>query len=119
METIKSCVECGRDLFGRSDKKFCSDACRSAYNNKSLSGNNKYLRKINRKLRKNRSILEALNPDGKVKTHQDRLLKEGFDFDYFTNVYITKEQREYRFCYEYGYLMLANGFVLLVKRETE
>ena len=30
----KLCLECGDKLFGRIDKKFCSDACRNAYNNK-------------------------------------------------------------------------------------
>lgn len=59
----------------------------------------------------------ALNPDGKVKTHQEKLLNEGFDFNFFTNVYMTKDRREYRFCYEHGYLILENGFVLLVKRD--
>lgn len=59
----------------------------------------------------------SLNPNGKVKTHQEKLLKEGFDFNFFTNVYTTKDQREYRFCYEHGYLILENGFVLLVKRD--
>ena len=29
-----TCPECGDKLKGRADKKFCSDACRNAYNNK-------------------------------------------------------------------------------------
>lgn len=118
MNNSKTCSECGRNLFGRADKKFCSDSCRSSFNNRSIVGSDKYLRRINRKLKRNRSILESLNPNGKLKTHQERLIKEGFDFDFFTNVYTTKDQREYRFCYEQGYLVLDNGFVLLVKREV-
>lgn len=117
MNDSKTCIECGRDLFGRSDKKYCSDACRSAYNNRGISGSDKFLRKVNRKLKRNRNILSALNPDGKVKTHQDKLIREGFDFDFFTSVYTTRDQREYRFCYEQGYLRLDNGYVLLVKRD--
>lgn len=118
MNHSRLCLECGRELFGRTDKKFCTDSCRSAYNNKTLPGVNNYHRKINRILKRNRNILESLNPDGKIKMHQEKLLKEGFDFDFFTNVYITKEQREYRFCYEQGYLVLDDGYVLLVKREV-
>lgn len=114
----KQCLECGRELFGRADKKFCSDACRSAYNNKASGNSDKYIRKVNRKLKRNRSILELLNPEGKTKTHKERLLREGFDFDYFTNTYITKDQKEYRFCYDQGYLMLGNDFILLVRRDT-
>ena len=29
----KQCLECGEKIVGRIDKKFCSDACRNAYNN--------------------------------------------------------------------------------------
>ena len=113
----KVCTECGRELFGRSDKKFCSDACRSAYNNKALAGGDKYMRTVNRRLKKNHSILVQLNPDGKTTTHREKLLKAGFDFDYCTNTYTTKDQKEYRFCYDQGYLHLGNDFILLVKRE--
>ncbi len=118
MEETKQCIECGRDFFGRSDKKFCSDGCRSAYNNKLAGGSDKYVRKVNRILKKNRSILSKLNPDGKTTTHRDQMLKSGFDFDYFTNTYTTKEGRQYHFCYEYGYLPLEKDFVLLVKRDS-
>lgn len=113
----KVCLECGRELIGRADKKFCSDSCRSAFNNKASGGSDKYIRKINRKLKRNRSILHAMNRDGKTTTHKDRLLKEGFDFEYFTNTYTTKDQKEYRFCYEEGYLCLDNDFILLVRRD--
>ena len=30
----KQCPECGGNIIGREDKKFCSDYCRNAYNNK-------------------------------------------------------------------------------------
>ncbi len=118
MNESKKCLECGREVIGRSDKKFCSDSCRSAYNNKTISSD-KQIRKVNRKLKKNHSILSSLNIDGKTKIHKERLLKEGLDFEFFTNVYQTKEHKEYRFCYDQGYLPLGNDFYLLVKRELD
>ncbi len=111
------CEECGRPVFGRVDKKFCSDACRNAFNNKQNSDAVNLVRKINGTLRKNRRILSEMNPEGKKKTHRDEMLKRGFDFQYFTHAYHTKAGDEYHFCYEYGYLELDNGFILLVKRE--
>lgn len=119
MEESKECIECGREFFGRSDKKFCSDGCRSAYNNKLTGGSEKYIRKVNRVLKKNRTIMQKLNPDGKTTTHRDQLLKAGFDFDFHTNTYTTKEGRQYFFCYEYGYLPLEKEFILLVRRDEE
>ncbi len=59
-----------------------------------------------------------MNVSGKTKTHRDKLLKEGFDFNYFTNVYVNKAGDEYRFCYEQGYLDTGGGFLLLVKHES-
>lgn len=117
MEDSKKCIECDRNIFGRADKKFCSDSCRSAYNNRLAGGSDKYVRKVNRILKKNHSILLQLNPEGKKKIHREKLLKAGFDFDYCTNTYLTKDQKEYRFCYDQGYLLLGNDFLLLVKRE--
>ena len=39
----------------------------------------------------------------------------GFNFDYFTNVFTTKQNNTYRFCYEFGYLLLDGEKVLIVK----
>ncbi len=113
----KTCPECGTKIMGRVDKKFCSDACRNAYNNKLKRYENNVVRNVNNTLKKNRRIIEELTPEGKSKVHKDQLVKKGFDFDYFTNIYTTKAGTVYYFCYEYGYLPLGNDFYALVKRE--
>lgn len=113
----RECPECGRVIVGRADKKFCSDACRNAYNNKQNSDSYNYMRMINNALRKNRRILEELNPDGKKRIHRDKLVQKGFDFNYYTNIYQTKAGDQYHFCYEQGYLDIGENFYLLVKRE--
>lgn len=77
------------------------------------------MRNVNNTLAKNRRILAELNPNGKKKTHKDKLLKNGFDFDFYTNTYTTKAGDTYHFCYEQGYLMLDEGFVLLVERKED
>ena len=76
-----------------------------------------YMRKVNNTLRKNRRILEELNPEGKRKIRREKLVKKGFDFEFFTNIYKTKAGDEYRFCYEQGYLDIGEGYVLLVERK--
>ena len=116
-EEERNCPECDKPIFGRIDKKFCSDACRNAHNNRSNSDTNNYVRNVNNVLRKNRRILLDLNPKGKSKTHRDKLVAKGFRFDYFTNTYVTKAGQEYRYCYEQGYLLLEEGFVLLVEKK--
>ena len=112
----RKCLECGKPVFGRIDKKFCSDACRNAFNNKANAASTNYMRNVNNILSKNRRILRELNPNGKKKTHKDQLLKRGFDFDFHTRTYTTRSGDSYHFCYEQGYLLLEEGYVLLVER---
>lgn len=114
----KECLYCKEPFEGRSDKKFCSDNCRNAYNNELNSKSNNYIRNVNRKLKKNRRILEELNPTGKTKVKKQQLLVKGFDFNYFTSIYVTQKKAEYRFCYEQGYLDLGGEwYALVIKKE--
>ncbi|MEP1097649.1 MAG: hypothetical protein ABJG78_21200 [Cyclobacteriaceae bacterium] len=113
-EIERTCPECGRPISGRSDKKFCSDGCRNAFNNKTNAPATNYVRNVNNTLGRNRRILIKLNADGNNETHRDQLLKNGFDFDFYTHSLTTKAGEEYRFCYEQGYLQLVDGSVLLV-----
>jgi len=113
----KQCIECKEEFNGRSDKKFCSDQCRSAHNNRLNSDANNLVRNINNTLRKNRRILTQLNPNGKAKVHRDKLMEKGFNFDYFTNIYTTKAGKQYFFCYDQGFLALDNDYFALVVRQ--
>ena len=115
----KLCLECGSKITGRSDKKFCSDQCRVAYNNKLNRDETVYMNNITNILRKNRRILLELNTSGKTKVNRDKLNEKGFDFTYFTSQYTTKEGAVYFFCYEQGYLPLEkNWYLLVVKSES-
>lgn len=113
----KQCPECGEQIKGRADKKFCSDLCRNAYNNKLNSDTNNYVRNVNNILRKNRRILQELIPEQTAKATKTKLLHKGFNFQYYTNDYTTKKGATYFFCYEYGYLPLDNDFFFLVRRK--
>jgi predicted nucleic acid-binding Zn ribbon protein len=113
----KNCPECGEKIIGRIDKIFCSDQCRNTYNNRQNRASTNLIRKINSKLQKNRRILAKLAPEGKTTVHKDILLKEGFDLNYFTNIYRTKAGTTYYYCYEMGYLPLENNFYVVVRKQ--
>ena len=113
----RTCEECGKKITGRSDKKFCSDACRNGFNNKVNSDSTNYMRNVNNTLRKNKRILSTNLKGEKTKVHRDTLVKEGFIFEYFTNIYTTQKGLNYYFCYEYGYLLLDDNMILIVKKE--
>jgi predicted nucleic acid-binding Zn ribbon protein len=113
----KNCLECNEKIVGREDKKFCSDGCRNAYNNKINKDSNNYMRNINNKLRKNYRVLSELNVEGKSKVTKAKLLSKGFDFEYFTNILQTKTGNTYCFLYDQGYLALENDIYMLVKKD--
>jgi len=122
-EEQKNCRYCNKILKGRSDKKFCDDYCRNAYNNnqKATGNYSSYVRSVNNSLTKNRRILEELLPatEEMAKTTHDKLVQKGFIFKYHTHTYANKKGNTYYFCYDYGYLPLENNWYLVVRRKEE
>jgi hypothetical protein len=119
---LKKCPECGDEILGRADKKFCSDQCRNTYNNRLNSDTSNTVRNINNILRKNRRILQDHNKQsGKTMVAKDTLLSKGFNFTYFTHMYTTKKGAIYHFCYEQGYLFLEdkNLYLLVENKDKE
>ena len=115
----RTCTECGESFNGRVDKKFCSDLCRNAFNNKLNSDSTNYVRNITNILRKNRRIINELLPEETAKVSQQKLMDKGFNFNYFTNITTTKTGKNYTFCYEFGYLPIEGNYYLLVKRKVD
>ncbi|CAD7813888.1 hypothetical protein CHRY9390_02725 [Chryseobacterium aquaeductus] len=110
-----NCLECGEKIIGRSDKKFCNDACRNAYNNKQNKDSSNLMRNVNNKLRRNYRILSEMNTEGKAKITKSKLDGLGFDFNYFTQIKIYKNGSEYKFIYDQGYKILDDDYILIVK----
>jgi hypothetical protein len=120
-QNTTTCRQCGKTVKGRTDKRFCDDYCRSAYNNQLKAQLSKTVKTVNATLLKNRKILEKLLPDTEhmTKTTRERLLKQGFSFAYHTHVYTTGTGKNYVYCYEYGYLLLDKDWLLLVRKKEE
>jgi hypothetical protein len=75
------------------------------------------LQRIELILKKNRRILKKMfgkkDSDG---MKREKLLKEGFDFDYHTHHVISKiKKNEFIFCYDFGFCALAAGTYKIVK----
>jgi predicted nucleic acid-binding Zn ribbon protein len=119
----RKCLACEKPLKGRIDKRFCDDYCRNNYNNqqKSKSSHSAYVRGIMNTLIKNRKILEDLLPPEKqtINLLQEKLLQRGYIFKYFTHTYKNKAGEVYYYCFDYGFRLLENGWVMIVKRREE
>lgn len=117
-EKKRNCEFCGEEIYGRSDKRFCSDYCRNSKHNQENRDVTNYQRRVNNILRKNRRILAQYNPKGKSKIQGTVLMEEGFNFAYFTNIYETRKGGKYYFCYDQGYIKLDDDWYALVVRES-
>ncbi|MFN4082169.1 MAG: hypothetical protein ACK4K9_00910 [Bacteroidia bacterium] len=116
----KLCEYCQTPISGRADKRFCDDACRSAFNNKLNHESNSLVKNIDNALKRNRRILKDLIPDdGKTKVSHKKLAELGFNFNYYTNIVTTQKGSTYYFCYEFGYLILDGNYYMLVKRNFD
>jgi len=113
----RKCLQCFEQLRGRADQKFCSDQCRSAYNNQQYVESNNVIRTINRILKKNYFILSTLKSEGKTVASRNDLQKKGYRFDYFTFTNTSRNSRINYFCYDQGYREQENNKVVLVCRD--
>lgn len=116
--TAKNCLACERPIKGRTDKKFCDDSCRNNYNNRLNSDETPLVRNINNVLRKNRRVLKELLSGMEKKVlviDKLKLVEKGYHFEYCTEHYITKENEQYYYCYDYGYRPLDEEKLMVVK----
>ncbi|MBD1426877.1 hypothetical protein [Sphingobacterium arenae] len=114
----RTCLACREPITGRSDKRYCDDGCRSAYNNNRNSVPNRFVRKTNDVLKRNRRVLSNILGKEKIKkVSREKLLSKGLDFDFFTSQLKTAKGQIYFFVYEYGYLSLEDERFLIVRQE--
>ncbi len=114
MNTPRSCLHCGATLLGRPDKKFCDDYCRSSFNNKHYSTILQSVRSINHILLKNRKILsKSLCGLPTIRIPKDRLLEQGFNFNYFTQIKKFRNQQSYMVCYDHAYFCNQRNTVFI------
>ena len=105
MRLIKNCLDCNKELTGRSDKRFCDLHCKSAYHyRRSLEEAPRFFDKVDNQLKQNRRILKQYNKAGKAIVRSKRLLDEGFNPHFFTHYWKNQKGDVYLFVYEFGFL---------------
>ena len=100
----KICLYCGKLLFGRSDKKYCTHHCKSAHQYEKRKTEEKLFLKIDRHLKTNRRLLKSHNKLGKTVLRKTELIDEGFNPKYFTHYWKNAKGQVYLFCFEFGFL---------------
>ena len=111
------CIDCGKILRGRSDKRFCDDYCRNHHYNQLHRDDNSFLRLVNKILKKNQRILKNLHTESKFRVSGQLLLELGFDFRYATHQANADSAEPCICCYEYGYLKLSEEDYRIAKMD--
>lgn len=96
------CSECNKVLVGRIDKKFCTDQCRTSYNNKPENRSNDTIRNINRVLVNNRRILESIvGNKSEVRTSRVMLISRGYEPEFCTHQLLKEDGTAKTGCYDF------------------
>ena len=119
MRLQQGCLYCGKELTGRTDKKYCDLHCKSAYQYKRTKEQpERFYNKVDNQLRLNRRLLKEYNKAGKAIVRSLVLLDLGFDPNFFTHFWKNGKGEVYLFVYEYGFLKkIENGkekYVLVI-----
>ena len=116
----KACAACGNPIQGRSDKRFCSVACKNAYNNNARKRTRTEVQEIIDYLLRNREILATLMGENTKETF-DRLLltRAGFRWEYFTGIYLNKEQKTYHLVFDFAWMGFSDQKVLVVSKKSQ
>jgi hypothetical protein len=76
---------------------------------------------MNKALRRNRSILKTLCPEGKATVRRSVLEKLGFDVRVFTGLFVTSRRNVYYLNYDYGFSPILDKGVekaLIISRQN-
>lgn len=112
---MEKCIECGCKLVGRSDKKFCDSNCRNAYHNEKSRPIINQVRKINRSLATNRSILENLALEGVNQVALKILRTLGFNENLITARYKDEKGEEILCIYDQVFRLNLDEIVILTE----
>lgn len=87
----RTCRMCKTTFKGRSDKLFCSIACKNEYHVKLRRATAKVVRETDKILHRNRSILLEVMGKNSRQKKKDRLVleKKKFRYTYYTGTYLN------------------------------
>lgn len=116
---MRKCKMCPKIIKGRSDKTFCSVACKSAYHFKLRSVTKIATIEIDKILHRNRSILLELIGKSRKQIKIKRILleKKKFNFKYKTHFYINSQNKTYHYVYDFAWMEFSNDEILIIKRK--
>ena len=115
------CLICEKPLIGRSDKKFCSLACKNDYHTHLRQLSRDVAHETDKFLHRNRSILYEIMGDRKtqIKIKRDILDKKNFKYQYITGYYINSKGKTYHYVYDFSWMEFSDREILINRRRVK
>ena len=115
LEEVPRCLECGDEIvYGRSDKKFCSDECRNRHHNHHHRACRQYKRMVTTILDRNYDILDELVRSGIDAIWVADAIAVGYNPAYVTS-YRKHGKRSMCHCYDICYVTTDNRMTSISK----
>jgi len=102
-DKVRHCLECGKELNGRYDRKFCCTKCKNHYHNERSVLVKRYHERIGRYLKTNYGILDKLYKMELKSYSMDDLVGMGFRPEVCTSCRVVKGKITEHSCFEYKY----------------
>ena len=114
-EDVPRCLECGDEIvYGRKDKKYCSEECRNRQHNHSHRACIQYKRMVNTILERNYDILDDLIKSGIEAIWVADAIALGYNPAYVTS-YRKHGKRSMCHCYDICYVTTDNRMTSISK----
>lgn len=109
------CLECGDKIrYGRTDKKFCCEECRTRHHNREASDSRAFKRKILRMLERNYEILDSMLRSGVTSSDLTDMLSFGFSPNIATSFRRHGAHYEYS-CFDIKYRLTPGKISFISK----
>jgi len=113
------CRICSKKITGRSDKKFCSTACKNYYHINLRKVTDAAVKQIDTILHRNRSILLEILGKSKTETKILRIIldQKKFNFKYHTHFHTNIQGKVYYYVYDFAWMEFSSDEVLIVRKK--
>lgn len=101
----RTCLECGREVYGRTDKKFCSDGCKNRFHNRRHNEEKKIIERTLNALYRNHEYLGNLLRTGINAIDIDIAKLSGFEPEIITGWRKTRSKHSECRCFDIKYCL--------------
>ena len=113
-----TCILCGKQIVGRTDKKYCSITCKNTFNYKRRSKTKSATQAIDTILHKNREILNVImgTKRKQMQVVKTELIQMGFQSEYITGFYTNSRGKLYHYVYDFAWMEFTGNKILVYKK---